>query len=74
MIVCDNGHEFTGRALDTWAYARGVPIHFIRPGQPIENAYAESFIGRMRARSVGDDIAVPCDYCHSMSSYACIHL
>jgi putative transposase len=48
MIVCDNGPEFTGRALDSWAYARGVQLHFIRPGKPIENAFAESFNGRMR--------------------------
>jgi putative transposase len=48
MLVCDNGPEFTGLALDAWAYSRGVQIHFIRPGKPIENAYAESFNGRMR--------------------------
>lgn len=47
-IVCDNGPEFTGRALDAWAYARGVQLHFIRPGKPIENAFAESFNGKMR--------------------------
>ena len=48
VIVCDNGPEFTGRALDSRAYARGVQLHFIRPGKPIENAFAESFNGRMR--------------------------
>ena len=48
LIVCDNGPEFTGRALDAWAYARGVQLHFIRPGKPIENAFAESFNGRLR--------------------------
>jgi len=47
-IVCDNGPEFTGRTLDAWAYARGVQLHFIRPGKPIENAFAESFNGKMR--------------------------
>jgi putative transposase len=47
-LVCDNGPEFTGRALDAWAYARGVQLHFIRPGKPIENAFAESFNGRLR--------------------------
>jgi len=31
MLVGDNGPEFTGRALDAWAYRRGVPLHFIRP-------------------------------------------
>ena len=45
MIVCDNGPEFTSKALDAWAYQRGVKLHFIRPGKPVENAYAESFNG-----------------------------
>jgi putative transposase len=47
-IVMDNGPEFAGRALDTWAYASGVELRFIRPGKPIENAYVESFNGKFR--------------------------
>lgn len=47
-LVMDNGPEFTSRLLDEWAYARGVQLHFIRPGKPVENAYAESFNGRFR--------------------------
>jgi putative transposase len=47
-IVVDNGPEFAGRALDAWAYARGVALRFIRPGKPIENAYVESFNGKFR--------------------------
>jgi putative transposase len=48
MIVMDNGPEFTGKALDAWAYRRGVKLHFIRPGKPVENAYIESFNGKFR--------------------------
>ena len=48
VIVCDNGPEFTGRALDAWAYRTGVKIQFIRPGRPVENAYVESFNGKFR--------------------------
>ena len=48
VIVVDNGPEFSGRALDTWAYARGVHLRFIRPGKPIENAFVESFNGKFR--------------------------
>lgn len=48
VITIDNGPEFAGRALDEWAYRRGVKLNFIRPGKPIENAYAESFNGRLR--------------------------
>jgi putative transposase len=47
-IVCDNGPEFQGRALNAWAYQRGVALQFIRPGKPVENAYIESFNGRFR--------------------------
>jgi putative transposase len=48
VITIDNGPEFAGRALDEWAYRKGVKLNFIRPGKPIENAFAESFIGRLR--------------------------
>lgn len=48
VITIDNGPEFAGRALDEWAYRRGVKLNFIRPGKPIENAYAKSFNGRLR--------------------------
>jgi hypothetical protein len=33
-IIVDNGPEFAGRALDAWAYARGVTLRFIRPDKP----------------------------------------
>jgi putative transposase len=48
-IVCDNGSEFTSRIFDAWAHANGIALQFIRPGKPVENAYIESFNGRLRA-------------------------
>ena len=48
VIMVDNGPEFAGKALDEWAYRRGVKLQFIRPGKPVENAYIESFNGRLR--------------------------
>lgn len=48
MLVMDNGPEFTSAALDRWAFERGVALHYIRPGKPVENAYAESFNGKFR--------------------------
>ena len=48
VITLDNGPEFAGKAMDEWAYRRGVKLSFIRPGKPIENAFAESFNGRLR--------------------------
>jgi putative transposase len=47
-IVCDNGPEFRGEALDQWADRRRVALQFIQPGKPIQNAFAESFNGRLR--------------------------
>lgn len=47
-ITVDNGPEFAGSALDAWAYRRGIQLHFIEPGKPVQNAYAESFNGRVR--------------------------
>lgn len=48
VITMDNGPEFAGRHLDEWAFHKGVKLNFIRPGKPIENAFAESFNGRLR--------------------------
>ena len=47
-ITVDHGTEFTSRALEDWAYQRGVQLDFIRPCKPIENAFVESFNGRLR--------------------------
>lgn len=47
-IVVDNGPEFISNALDAWAYERGIKLHFIRPGKPVDNAYMESFNGKFR--------------------------
>lgn len=47
-IVCDNGPEFRGEALDQWADLHGVTLQFIEPGKPVQNAFAESFNGRFR--------------------------
>lgn len=48
VIISDNGPEFTGRAVDQWAYRQGVRLHFITPGKPMQNAYVESFNGKLR--------------------------
>lgn len=47
-IACDNGPEFTSVALDAWATERGVRLAFIQPGKPVQNAFIESFNGRLR--------------------------
>lgn len=48
VIRSDNGKEFCGRAMATWAYQNAVALRFIEPGKPNQNAYVESFNGRLR--------------------------
>ena len=47
-ITVDHGTEFTSRALDEWAYRRGITLDFIRPGKPSENGFIEAFNGKLR--------------------------
>ncbi len=48
IIRTDNGPEFTGRAMLTWAHRMGVTLKLIEPGKPNQNAYVESLNGRLR--------------------------
>lgn len=56
IITVDNGPEFAGKALDAWAYRRGIKLHFIRPGKPVENAYIGSFNGRFRDECLNEHV------------------
>jgi len=47
-IVCDNGPEFRSRVMEAWSEQRQIRLEFIEPGKPIQNAFVESFNGRMR--------------------------
>jgi putative transposase len=53
-IRTDQGPEFTGKALDQWASMRGVEIKMIQAGKPTQNAYIESFNGRLRDECLND--------------------
>lgn len=48
VIRVDQGSEFVSRDLDLWAYQRGVTLDFSRPGKPTDNAFIESFNGKLR--------------------------
>lgn len=48
VIRTDNGPEFVGKAMLNWAYRNGVTLKLIEPGKPNQNAYVESFNGRLR--------------------------
>lgn len=47
-ITVDNGSEFAGKVMEVWSDLHKVQLAFIRPGKPTENAYIESFNGRLR--------------------------
>jgi len=47
-IISDNGTELTSTAILAWAEERRVSWQYIQPGKPIQNAFTESFIGRLR--------------------------
>lgn len=48
VIVMDNGPEMCSLAMLRWAVDRRVRLHHIAPGKPVQNAFIESFNGRLR--------------------------
>jgi putative transposase len=48
-IVCDNGPEFTSKALFFWSQQTHVRLSFIQPGKPTQNVFVESFNGKFRS-------------------------
>jgi hypothetical protein len=48
MCVSDNGTELTSMAILRWSQERQLEWHCIAPGKPQQNAFIESFIGRLR--------------------------
>jgi putative transposase len=67
-IRLDNGPEFISKDLDLWAWSHGVVLDFSRPDKPTDNAFAESFNGRVRAECLNafwflslDDARVKCE-------------
>jgi putative transposase len=48
MIVSDNGTELTSMTMLRWSQEHGITWHYIAPGKPQQNAFVESFNGRLR--------------------------
>ena len=48
MIVSDNGTELTSMAILRWSQEQRIEWHYIAPGKPQQNAFIESFNGRLR--------------------------
>lgn len=66
VITLDNGPEFAGRALDAWAYAHHVQLSFIDPGKPVQNAYIESFNGKLRDECLNEHWFVTLDHARAI--------
>lgn len=47
-ITCDNGTEFTSKAMLFWSKESDVKLNFIQPGKPTQNAFVESLNGKFR--------------------------
>lgn len=55
-VVSDNGSELTSRAILDWQSRTGVGWRYIDPGKPVQNAFAESFIGRLRDECLNETV------------------
>ena len=55
-IVSDNGTELTSRAMLEWQNQNGVGWHYIAPGKPTQNAFIESFNGRLRDELLNEEV------------------
>ena len=47
-VVSDNGTELTSMAILRWCQDRQIEWHYTAPGKPTQNAFVESFNGRLR--------------------------
>ena len=47
-VICDNGTEFTSKAMFFWSKETGVELGFVQPGKPTQNAFVESLNGKFR--------------------------
>jgi putative transposase len=56
LCVSDNGTELTSTAILTWCQETRIGWHYIAPGKPQQNAFAESFIGRLRDECLNETL------------------
>ena len=56
LIVSDNGTELTSHAILAWQEEHRIGWHYIAPGKPMQNGFAESFIGRFRDECLNEHL------------------
>ncbi|MGY3591831.1 transposase InsO family protein [Bradyrhizobium sp. USDA 4341] len=59
MVVSDNGSELTSNTILTWVDQSRVAWHYIAPGKPMQNAFIESFNGRLRDELLNETLFTP---------------
>lgn len=55
-IVSDNGTEFTSMAVLRWVQQTGIDWHYTAPGKPTQNAFIESFNGKLRDECLNETL------------------
>ena len=55
-VVSDNGTELTSTSILRWSQERQVQWHYIAPGTPTQNAFVESFNGRLRDECLNETL------------------
>ncbi|HDL8287348.1 TPA: IS3 family transposase [Yersinia enterocolitica] len=55
-IRCDNGPEYTGKILTSWAARQNITLRFIQPGKPQQNAYIERYNRTVRYDWLGQHL------------------
>jgi putative transposase len=61
-IVSDNGTEFTSMAILRWSQQARVEWHYIALGKPQQNAFVESFNGRLRDELLNETLFSSLDH------------
>jgi putative transposase len=61
-IVSDNGTELTSMAILNWSQKSSVDWHYIAPGKPTQNAFIESFNGRLRDELLNETLFASLDH------------
>ena len=60
-IRCDNGPEYTGKILMSWAAQQNITLRFIQPGKPQQNAYIERYNRTVRYDWLGQHLFTSLD-------------
>lgn len=66
MIVSDNGTELTSMAILRWSQLTRVEWHYIAPGKPQQNAFVESFNGRLRDELLNETLFSTLDHARGL--------